>query len=145
VCRWLAEEGLASLQAGFRAQAVDGEVLLTLTQDDMGCLGVPTLGGKAKLVAKIETVKKQYYAGQVVGIGGDGDGGMAPNGDGVELSAEQHRLVLEHVLQENATLADRIQAMRADAPAGAAPPSNFVCPITTEVMTDPVFAMDGHT
>jgi hypothetical protein len=140
----LAEEGLAPLQAGFRAQAIDGEVLLMLTQDDMGCLGVATVGGKAKLMAKIETVKKQHYAGQVVGQG-DGGGGTATGGDGVELSAEQHRLVLEHVLQENAALADRIQAMRADAPAGAAPPHHFICPITTEVMTDPVVAMDGHT
>ena len=24
-------------------------------------------------------------------------------------------------------------------------PANFHCPITTEVMVDPVFAMDGHT
>jgi hypothetical protein len=70
---------------------------------------------------------------------------VGAGGDGVELSAEQHRLVLEHVLQENAALADRITAMRADAPAGAAPPHHFICPITTEVMTDPVFAMDGHT
>jgi hypothetical protein len=67
VCKWLAEEGLTQLQAGFRAQAIDGEVLLTLTKDDMGCLGVPTVGGKAKLMAKIEAVKKLYYAGQLGG------------------------------------------------------------------------------
>ena len=29
--------------------------------------------------------------------------------------------------------------------AGAAVPDNFRCPITTAVMEDPVFAMDGHT
>ena len=46
-------------------QAVDGEVLLTLSRDDLECLGVTTLGGKATLMKKIETAKKQHYAGQV--------------------------------------------------------------------------------
>mmetsp|Transcript_22165 Transcript_22165/g.57833 ORF Transcript_22165/g.57833 Transcript_22165/m.57833 type:complete len:549 (+) Transcript_22165:57-1703(+) len=141
VCAWLGEEGLAPLQTGFRKQAVDGEVLLTLTREDFECLGVTTLGGRVTLMKKIEQAKKQHYAGQVVG----GGGGAATTGRG--LSAEQQRLVLEQVLEENAALAERIAAAREDAAgaAAAAPPDNFLCPITCTVMEDPAVAADGHT
>ena len=64
------------------------------------------------------------------------------------LTTEQQRLVLEQVLQENADLAERLAVARDAAEKGGAsaePPANFRCPITTEVMDDPVFAMDGHT
>jgi hypothetical protein len=140
----LAEEGLGALQAGFRREAIDGEVLLSLTNDDFKCIGVPTLGARTNLKAKIEGVKKRHYAGQVV-CGGDTG---APGGGGGAFSEEQRLQVLEHVLQENSDLAARIAAMKAEggaAEAAAAPPPNFECPITTEVMVDPVVAMDGHT
>jgi hypothetical protein len=139
----LAEEGLGAFQAGFRREAIDGEVLLSLTDDDFKCIGFPTLGAKIKLKAKIEGVKKRHYAGQVVG-----GAGAAPSGGEGAFSEEQRLLVLEHVLQENTDLAARIAAMKAEggaAAAAAAPPPNFECPITTEVMEDPVVAMDGHT
>jgi hypothetical protein len=141
---WLAEVGLGALQAGFRREAIDGEVLLSLTDDDLKCIGVPTLGARTKLKAKIAGVKKRHYAGQVVG----GGAAAAPGGDDGAFSEEQRRLVLEHVLQENTDLAARIAALTAEggaAEAAAAPPPNFECPITTAIMEDPVVAMDGHT
>jgi hypothetical protein len=140
----LAEAGHAGFQAGFRREAIDGEVLLSLTDDDLKRIGVPTLGARTKLQAKIEGVKKRHYAGQVVG----GGAAAAPGGGGGAFSEEQRLLVLEHVLQENTDLAARIAALTAEggaAVAAAAPPPNFECPITTAIMEDPVVAMDGHT
>ena len=166
VCAWLAEQGLAQLRQAFRAQSIDGEVLLTLTRDDLQCLGVTTIGDKSTLMKKVEAVKKQHYAGQVVGARGDAGSGGASKAGGrstrsgrkrkreppgaSQLSAEQQRLVLEQVLEENADLAARLAAAREDngaqgSGATAAPPADFLCPITTEVMQDPVFAMDGFT
>lgn len=150
VCMWLDKEGLGQLKQGFRSQSVDGEVLLTLRREDLGCLGVTTMGGKATLIRKIEAAKKLHYAGQAIDAGEAGGGGAAGgSGSGSGgLSAEQQRLVLEQVLEENAELAARLTAARDAADTGgatAAPPDNFRCPITTEVMDDPVVAMDGHT
>lgn len=147
VCTWLAEEGLVSLQSAFRAESVNGEVLLTLTRDDLDCLGVSTLGGKANLIKKIEGVKKQHFAGQIVrplsAAGGVDPAGAHPDSSAPGLTDEQQRLVLEQVLAENAELASRLKSMRDKSTDRA--PLNFCCPITTEVMEDPVFAMDGHT
>jgi hypothetical protein len=137
VCTWLAEQGLAPLQAAFRAQGINGEVLLTLQSSDLACLGVTTLGGKATFMAKLDVVKKQHYAGQVVGAGGAAAAG--------EMTENERLLVLEEVLLENLALAARMAAMRQREAAAAAPPHNFLCPITTELMEDPVVAMDGHT
>jgi hypothetical protein len=143
---WLAEQGLAHLQKGFREQAVDGEVLLTLTREDLGGLGVSTIGDRATLMSKIEKAKKQHYAGQVIG---GAAGAAAAFGD--TMSVEHQRLVLEEVLQENVALAARMAARAEVAASGnataaaAAPPDTFLCPITNEVMDDPVVAADGHT
>jgi hypothetical protein len=143
VCAWLAEEGLAPLQQGFREQGVDGEVLLTLTREDLEVLGVSTLGDRATLMKKIEKAKKQHYAGQVVGGAAGATAAFCDT-----MSVEHQRLILQQVLQESAALAARMAARvenAADNAATAAPPDNFLCPITNEVMDDPVVAADGHT
>jgi hypothetical protein len=89
---WLAEEGLAPLQRGFREQAIDGEVLLTLTREDLQCLGVSTLAGRAALMSKIELrARKQHEASQVVG--GGAEGAAAAFAD--PYSVEHQRLVLQ--------------------------------------------------
>jgi hypothetical protein len=145
---WLAEEGLAPLQRGFREQAIDGEALLTLTREDLELLGVTTLGGRAALTSKIEKARKQHEAGQVVG--GAAAAAAAFSDD---TSVEHQRLVLEHVLRQNTSLAARLAAAREHAAAaggngGAAaaePPADHLCPITNEVMEDPVVAADGHS
>jgi hypothetical protein len=70
----------------------------------------------------------------------------APGGG--TFSEEQRLVVLGHVLQENTELAARIATMAGRggaAGAASAVDPNFLCPITTAIMEDPVFAMDGHT
>jgi hypothetical protein len=145
---WLAEEGLAPLQRGFREQAIDGEVLLTLTREDLELLDVSTLGGRAVLMSKIEKARKQHDAGQVVG--GAAAAAAAFSDD---TSVEHQRLVLEHVLRQNTSLAARLAASRERAAAAAGdggaaaaePPADYLCPITNELMDDPVVAADGHS
>jgi len=145
---WLAEEGLAPLQRGFREQAIDGEALLTLTREDLELLGVTTLGGRAALTSKIEKARKQHEAGQVVG--GAAAAAAAFSDD---TSVEHQRLVLEHVLRQNTSLAARLAAAREHAAAAAGdggaaaaePPADYLCPITNELMDDPVVAADGHS
>jgi hypothetical protein len=92
VCAWLAEEGLVPLQRRFREEGVDGEVLLTLTREDLEYLGVSTLGGRAALMSKIELrARKQHEASHVVG--GGAEGAAAAFGD--PYSVEHQRLVLQ--------------------------------------------------
>jgi hypothetical protein len=64
----------------------------------------------------------------------------------VVLEPEVHRAVLEQVLQENKTLAERLrqQQHERDCPQNAVP-DEFRCPITREMMHDPVIAEDGQT
>jgi hypothetical protein len=148
VSDWIAEEGLAPLQRGFREQAIDGEALLTLTREDLELLGVSTLGDRAAVMSKIEKARKQHDAGQVVG--GAGAAAAAFSDD---TSVEHQRLVLEHVLRQNTSLAARLAAARERAAAAAGdggaaaaePPADYLCPITNELMEDPVVAADGHS
>jgi hypothetical protein len=103
---WLAEEGLAPLQRGFREQEIDGEVLLTLTREDLQCLGVSTIAGRAALMNKIELrARKQHEASQVVG--GGAEGAAAAFAD--PYSVEHQRLVLQQA-QINASPAARENA-----------------------------------
>jgi hypothetical protein len=103
---WLAEEGLAPLQRGFREQEIDGEVLLTLTREDLLCLGVSTLAGRAALMSKIELrARKQHEASQMVG--GGAEGAAAAFAD--PYSVEHQRLVLQQA-RINATPAARENA-----------------------------------
>lgn len=55
--------------------------------------------------------------------------------------------VLPQLLQlaERATLYPKVTLKRANSIGSDQPPSMFVCPITQDVMDDPVFAADGYT
>jgi hypothetical protein len=89
---WLAEEGLSPLQRGFREQDINGEVLLTLTREDLEHLGVGTLGGRAALMSKIELrARKLHHAAQ--SVGGGAEGAAAAFGD--PYSVEHQRLVIQ--------------------------------------------------
>jgi hypothetical protein len=101
---------------------------------------VTTLGGKAVFMAKLDAVK-HHYASQLGGARG-GHGAAASD---AEVSEEERLLIFEEVLKGNDPLAARMAAKRQMEAAAAAPPHNFLCPITTELMDDPVVAMDGHT
>ena len=59
---------------------------------------------------------------------------------------EVQRAVLEQVLQENKTLAARLKQLHeAEQGQRATVPDEYLCPITCEVMEDPVIAEDGQT
>ena len=102
----------------------------------------------AAVMSKIEKARKQHDAGQVVG--GAAAAAAAFSDD---TSVEHQRLVLEHVLRQNTSLAARLAAARQHAAAAAGdggaaaaePPADHLCPITNEVMEDPVVAADGHS
>jgi len=147
VCAWLVEQGMPGLRESFRAQRIDGEVLLALERDDLKAIGITAMGDRAALMKSIEAAKKQHYAGQVVG---EAEAAAADDGSAAgALSPVQQRLVLEQVLQENAALGVRISSMQEQqasaAAAAAAPPEHFLCPITQQVMEEPVMAADGFT
>jgi hypothetical protein len=92
VSAWLAEEGLSPLQRGFREQDINGEVLLTLTREDLEHIGVSTLAGRAALMSKIELrARKLHHAAQ--SVGGGAEGAAAAFGD--PYSVEHQRLVLQ--------------------------------------------------
>lgn len=58
------------------------------------------------------------------------------------MSEDQRRLVLEQVLRENAVLQEKLERRH---PSRDDMPEHFRCPITSDVMEDPVMAMDGFT
>jgi hypothetical protein len=64
-------------------------------------------------------------------------------GTGHPWSVTEQRVVLDRVLQENAELAGRLKQQGARA--AKTVPDEYLCPITCEVMDDPVMAEDGHT
>eukprot|EP00036_Acanthoecidae_sp_10tr_P002874 CAMPEP_0182948250 /NCGR_PEP_ID=MMETSP0105_2-20130417/59662_1 /TAXON_ID=81532 ORGANISM="Acanthoeca-like sp., Strain 10tr" /NCGR_SAMPLE_ID=MMETSP0105_2 /ASSEMBLY_ACC=CAM_ASM_000205 /LENGTH=730 /DNA_ID=CAMNT_0025088539 /DNA_START=72 /DNA_END=2264 /DNA_ORIENTATION=- len=136
---WLREHEFGGLVDRFAAEGIDGQCLLELRVDDFKALGVTTIGQGSKLKKQLERLKKVTYAGQLVRPG-DGDGAAAAPG-AAPLTIES---VLEAVLQENAALQRRM-AQRTREPAEADVPPQFLCPILSDVMADPVIAMDGHT
>ena len=66
------------------------------------------------------------------------DGEAAP----VAFTEAERRLVLEQVLDENDALREALEQRH---PRREEMPDHFLCPITNEVMEDPVVAMDGFT
>ena len=59
VARWLAEQGLEQYAEAFAENAIDGEVLRTLSEDDLKVLGVKALGHRKKLLAAIALLSEQ--------------------------------------------------------------------------------------
>eukprot|EP00035_Acanthoeca_spectabilis_P028152 m.469391 g.469391 ORF g.469391 m.469391 type:complete len:698 (-) comp28501_c0_seq1:273-2366(-) len=134
VADWLNKEGAGDLTERFSAEDVDGLCLLALEADDLAHMGVRTVGQKVAVMKKLEALKKQTYAGQVVS--GQGEGATA-----AAAVAPDIREVLAAVLEENASLQRRVAEDRA---ARAQVPAQFLCPILNDLMEDPVVAADGH-
>jgi hypothetical protein len=67
----------------------------------------------------------------------------ASHGDVTQFNVELQQMVLELVLEENAGLAARLK--QHSSRDGQEVPSDYLCPITREVMEDPVIAEDGVT
>ena len=59
VASWLAEQGLEQYAEAFAENAIDGEVLRTLSEDDLKVLGVKALGHRKKLLAAIALLSEQ--------------------------------------------------------------------------------------
>ncbi|BFZ22696.1 hypothetical protein BsWGS_25735 [Bradybaena similaris] len=96
VCTWLIALGLAEYTANFRAHAIDGKELLTLTDSDlMSVLAVGPLGHRNKILRERTAVRQTVISGK---------------------RTEQNSI-----------------------------PDEFLCPITHELMRDPVIASDGYT
>lgn len=136
VCDWLGSQGLGQCTSYFRDHRIDGPVLLDLARDDLKLLGFSTIGAKAQFMKKLDVVKKQTYAGQVIS---ESSSAAAPASG---LTEDQRRLVLEQVLDENAALQEHMSQRH---PRQDEMPDHFMCPITNVVMEDPVVAMDGYT
>ena len=67
VCEWLSSEGFEQYIDNFQDHRIDGPVLLELSRDDLKLLGLGTIGAKAQFMKKLDVIKKQTYAGQVIG------------------------------------------------------------------------------
>jgi hypothetical protein len=71
VCEWLESQGFGKHSKCFRDQGIDGPVLLELTRDDFEQLGLTTgmstIAAKARLMQKLDVIKKRTYTSQVVG------------------------------------------------------------------------------
>jgi len=59
VARWLAEQGLEQYAEAFAENAIDGEVLRTLSEDDLKELGVKALGHRKRLLQAIAALREQ--------------------------------------------------------------------------------------
>jgi class 3 adenylate cyclase len=59
VARWLAEQGLGQYAEAFVENAIDGDVLQTLSEDDLKELGVKALGHRRKLLAAISLLGEE--------------------------------------------------------------------------------------
>ena len=77
--------------------------------------------------------------------------GLQPEDEAALAAAEEAELAA--ALEESARLEEGRRAAEAQGPSSAAeapapreePPADFICPITTELMSDPVMAADGHS
>ena len=58
VSRWLAKQGLEQYAEAFVANAIDGDILRTLSDDDLKELGVQALGHRRKLLAAISLLSE---------------------------------------------------------------------------------------
>ena len=62
IARWLAEQGLEQYAEVFAANAVEGEVLCSLTEADLKDLGISALGHRKKLLHSIAALRTQMEA-----------------------------------------------------------------------------------
>src|SRR5215470_5535233 len=58
VAAWLGQLGLAQYQVAFARNAVDAEVVVELTADDLKDLGVEAVGHRRKLLAAIAALRR---------------------------------------------------------------------------------------
>jgi len=132
VAAWLETTGT---QQGVRekllAAKVNGELLLHITNDDLKQLGITAMGDRVKLTKLIEAVRKQHFAALHAFFGTRVQPSSSSAKASTAASAETAPPAMDSSTLDTATMAD-------------APPSEYKCPITLELMDQPVIAPDGH-
>jgi hypothetical protein len=102
-----------------------------LTASDLGLAGIP-LAARKRLLLLLHSLPPLTARSAKGGA----------NSSDVEWSTQLQKTVLEHVLQENKALAQRLQQVRRQ---HTTAPDEYLCPITCELMEDPVMTEDGQT
>jgi len=59
---WLRNLGLGHLEAAFRDNSIDADILASLTSDDLRELGVPSVGHRRKLLDAISQLRSATFA-----------------------------------------------------------------------------------
>lgn len=126
----LSSLGLTALESTFAAHAVDADSLPLLTAKDLvEDMGVPVAAAFG-LISIVEAMR-------------------ADSASANELAVEEVQEVFDDMARHQAAtdveLADRRAELRRLRISREEIPANFTCPITTELMKDPVIASDGHT
>jgi hypothetical protein len=145
VAKWAGDGGFGFLASWIQQEEVDGTLLVQELDPDAHLRDV----FRANTANVEESVKKRgefaralkVLRGRVHG-GGGGSGGESATGShqsGVALGQ-----VLEAVLAANADFQQKLNALKKKY-AGMDVPEDYKCPITLEVMEDPVLATDGET
>jgi gas vesicle protein len=120
VCKWLSETKTAHLVDQFRANEVTGVELAFLDDYDVShILQVNNLADEIHLIEATESLRTRL------------------NSEYVAKTEETKSTPSEYKTDEE--LAQKVKRLTID------PPADFICPITQEIMLDPVIASDGHT
>src|SRR3954465_10427118 len=93
VGQWLKSLGLERYEAAFRENAVDAELLPTLTGDDLKDLGVTLVGHRRRLLDAIAKFQNDSASSQIVGSAGDHPASI-PADDAVSPSGERRQLTV---------------------------------------------------
>jgi hypothetical protein len=133
---WLLTQGVGPEHARTLKAACVGKLIASqISMNDLAALGLPFQARKQLLLL----LSQADEAGAEVAA----DASAVPSAP--SWTTELQRQVLEHVLRENEALATRLQGQRAARSADEEVPEEFLCPITCEVMLDPVIAEDEQT
>ena len=120
---------------------------------DVPCL-VPDSEKRAEVKKKAKKRGKKKKQGGGGGAGPSQEPAALAEEAAEEAVAAAEEAELAAALEESARLEEGRRAAEAQGPSSAAeapapreeePPADFICPITTELMSDPVMAADGHS
>eukprot|EP00727_Mastigamoeba_balamuthi_P010423 m51a1_g6002 putative wd sam and u-box domain-containing protein 1 isoform x2 (750) ;mRNA; r:22387-25819 len=134
VCVWLLslEIPFESVQL-FDAAGVDGVALMHLSDKDLQDIGVSSLGQRRKVTRRTDRMRSSYFAALEAHFSGAEAGSSEPD--------EQWGEAATCLPSPGSQIAAALRC----AAGKRAPPNEYVCPITMEMMGDPVVAPDGFT
>ena len=129
VVEWAREKGMSSeVCQALKTQEIDGCALMGLNRHDMPLLEIGSLSDRRQLLTQVEVVKKESLSE------------VASEPRSAEAPLPQAE-VLEIVLRHNTGLNEELEKLRQRFGSAA---DEYRCPITMEVMQDPVLASDGN-